>query len=158
MKQSLTHLISLITILLKLLKISNPPLDFSRKKNYDYLPPLNIESFFITPNVSAEVSNISPSLNQSKSDAPNRIPIKILKLLRKDISDQLAIPFSQSSSSRYFLQFWKPVKMFQFTKKFLNYTVKTIIQYICYLILTKFWKVLSQQTCVGLQEMSQSRL
>ena len=137
-----------------MLKISNPPLDFSRKKNYDYLPPLNRESFFITPNVSTEVSNISSSLNQSKSDAPNRIPIKILKQLRKDISDQLAIPFSQSSFSRYLLQFWKPVKLFQFTKMFLNYTVKTIIQYICYLILTKFWKELSQQTFVGLQDMS----
>ena len=154
MKQSLTHLISSITILLKSLKISNPPLDFSRKKNYDYLPPLNRESFFITPNVSTEVSNISSSLNQTKSDAPNRITIKILKLLRKDISDQLAIPFSQSSFSRYLLQFWKPVKLFQFTKKFLNYTVKTIIPYICCLILTKFWKELFQQRFVGLQDMS----
>ena len=50
------------------------------KKKYDYLPPLNIESFFITPTGSTEVSNIISSLNQNKSDVPNSIPIKILKL------------------------------------------------------------------------------
>ena len=55
---------------------------FSKKK-YDYLPPLNIESFFLTPTDSTEVSNIIFSLNQSKSDGPNSIPIKILKLLKK---------------------------------------------------------------------------
>ena len=58
---------------------------FSEKKYYDYLPLLNIESFFITPTDSTEVSNIISSLNQNKSDGPNSIPIKILKLLNKDI-------------------------------------------------------------------------
>ena len=57
---------------------------FSKKKYYDYLPPLNIESFFITLTDSAEVSNIISSLNQDKSNGPNSIPIKILKLLNKD--------------------------------------------------------------------------
>ena len=41
---------------------------FSKKKYYDSLQPLNIESFFITPTVSTEVSNIMSSLNQDKSD------------------------------------------------------------------------------------------
>ena len=78
---------------------------FFKKKYYDYLPPLNIESFFLTPTDSTEVSNIIFSLNQNKSDGPNSVPIKILKLLNKDISDQLAILFNQSFSSGYFLQF-----------------------------------------------------
>ena len=78
---------------------------FFKKKYYDYLPPLNIESFFLTPTDSTEVSNIIISLNQNKSDGPNSVPIKILKLLNKDISDQLAILFNQSFSSGYFLQF-----------------------------------------------------
>ena len=51
---------------------------FSKKKFYDYLPPLNIESFFLTPTDSTEVSNIISSLNKNKSDGPNSIPIKIL--------------------------------------------------------------------------------
>ena len=72
---------------------------FYKKKYYDYLLPLNIESFFLTPIDSTEVSNIISSLNQNKSDGPNSIPIKTLKLLNKDISDQLAILFNQSFSS-----------------------------------------------------------
>ena len=58
---------------------------FSRKIFYDYLPPLNMESFFITPTDSTEVSNFISSLNQDKSDGLNSVPIKILKLLNKDI-------------------------------------------------------------------------
>ena len=54
---------------------------FSKRKYYDYLPPLNIESFFLTPPDSTDVFNIIFSLNQNKSDGPNSIPIKILKLL-----------------------------------------------------------------------------
>ena len=78
---------------------------FSKKKYYDYSPPLNIESFCLTPTDSTDVSNIIPSLNQNICDGPNSIPIKILKLLNKNISDQLAILFSQSFSSGIFLQF-----------------------------------------------------
>ena len=78
---------------------------FSKKKYYDYLPLLNIESFFLAPTDSTEVSTFIFSLNQSKSDGPNSIPIKILKLLNKDISDQLATLFNQSFSSGIFLQF-----------------------------------------------------
>ena len=37
---------------------------FSKKKYYDYLPPVNIESFFITSTDSTEVSNIISSLNE----------------------------------------------------------------------------------------------
>ena len=55
---------------------------FSRKKNLDYLPPQNIESFFITPADSTEVPSIISSLNQDKSDETNSIPIKVLKLYK----------------------------------------------------------------------------
>ena len=89
----------------KLAKDIKSSIRFSKKKYYDYLPPVNIESFFITPTDSTEVSNIISSLNQSKSHGPNSISITILKLLNKDISDQLAILFNQSFSSGMFLQF-----------------------------------------------------
>ena len=83
---------------------------FSKKKYYDYLPPLNIESFSLTPTDSTEVSNLIFSLNQNKSDGPNSIPIKILKLLNKDISDQLAILFNQSFSFGVFPSILKASK------------------------------------------------
>ena len=71
---------------------------FSKKKYYNYLPPLNTESSFKTPSSSTEVSNFISSLNQDKSDGPNFIPTGILKLLNKDILDQLTLLFNQSFS------------------------------------------------------------
>ena len=90
---------------------------FSKKKYYDYLPPLNIESFFLPPTDSTEVSNITFSLNQNKSDRPNSIPIKILKLLNKDLSDQLAILFNQSFPSGIFPSVLKTSKIIPIYKK-----------------------------------------
>ena len=90
---------------------------FSKKKYYDYLPPLNIELFFLTPTDSTKVSNIIFSLNQNKSDGPHSIPIKILKLLNKDISDQLAILFNQSFSSGIFPSILKTSKIIPIYKK-----------------------------------------
>ena len=45
------------------------------------------------------------NLNQNKSDRPNSILTKILKLLNKDLTDQLVILFNQSLPSHleYFL-------------------------------------------------------
>ena len=79
-----------------------------------------MESFFTTPTDCTKVSNIISSLNQDKSDGPNSIPNKILKLLNKDISNQLAIFSTNLFSLEYFLQFWKREKLFQYTKKVLN--------------------------------------
>ena len=90
---------------------------FSRKKYYHYLPPLNTESFFVTPTDSTDVSNIISSLNQHKSDGPNSIPIKILKLLNKDIIDQLAILFNQSFFSGRFPSILKTSKIIPIHKK-----------------------------------------
>ena len=90
---------------------------FSKKQYYDYLLPLNIESFFLTPTDSAKVSNIIFSLNQSNSDEPNSIPIKILKLLNKDVSDHLAILFNQSFSSGIFPSILKTSKIIPIYKK-----------------------------------------
>ena len=89
---------------------------FSKKKYYDYLPPLNIESF-VTLTDSAEVSNIISSLNQDKSDGPKSISIKILKLLNKDISDRLEIIFNQSFSSGILPSILKTSKIIPIYKK-----------------------------------------
>ena len=103
--QSLNHLTLLmpsITVLLKVAIGIQSYIRFSKKKYFDYLPPMNIEKFCITLYDSTEVSNIIFSLNQDKKDGPNSIPTKILKLLNKGISEQLAIVFNQSFSSGIF--------------------------------------------------------
>ena len=120
MKQSLTHLTLLmlsITSFLKLLQISNHPSHFPRKKFYDYLPDLNIELFLTTPTDSTEISNIISSLNPPKIDEPNSISIKILQLLNKGVSDQLAILFNQSFSSGIFHSILKTSKIIPIHKK-----------------------------------------
>ena len=67
--------------------------------------------------MSAEISNIFSILNQHKIDGPNSIPTKILKLLNKDISGQLAILLNQSFSSRIFSSILKIIILIPICKK-----------------------------------------
>ena len=90
---------------------------FPKKKYYDYLLPLNTESFFITPTDSVEVSIIISSSNQDKSDGPNSIPTKILMLSSKDICDQPVILFNQLFSSGKFPSILKTSKIIPIYEK-----------------------------------------
>ena len=92
---------SWITILLKFYRYSIL-YQISEEKIF-WLPPTpKYRIVFITPTDSAEVSNIIFSVNQKKSDGPNSIPTKILKLLNKVVYDQLAIFFNKFFSSGIF--------------------------------------------------------
>ena len=107
--------------------------------NYsDYLPPVKTESFFIAPTDSIEVSDIISFLKQDKNDWPNSIPIRNLKVWNKDIcpNDILAPPIFLPLE--YFLQFWKGVKLYQYTKKAKSYNAQTIDQCLYSLTLGKF--------------------
>ena len=69
---------------------------YSAKEFHEFLPPLNITSFFMSPTDKNEIiSNIS-ALDSQKAPRPNNIPIKILKLMENDISDQLTVFFNLS--------------------------------------------------------------
>ena len=46
--------------------------------------------FFLSPTSKSEIQNIISSLDSNKSVGPNRIPLEISKLLKNDISNQLA--------------------------------------------------------------------
>ena len=59
---------------------------YSRNKFFDFLPQINIRSFFINPNDKTEIKNIILSLDPLKSVVPNSIPTKMLKLLSNHIS------------------------------------------------------------------------
>ena len=69
---------------------------YSRNKFFDFLPQIDINSFFINPTDKTETKNIILSLYSLKSIGPNSIPTKILKLLSNDISTQLAKLFNSS--------------------------------------------------------------
>ena len=72
---------------------------FSNKNYTDYLYGENFDLIFIMPTDSEDGVSIISSLSDNKSSGPNSIPSKILKLLKKDISIQLADIFNLSFSS-----------------------------------------------------------
>ena len=56
----------------------------------DFLKSRQQNSFFLSPTNKSEIQNITSSFDSNKSVGPNGMPIKKLKLLKNDISSQLA--------------------------------------------------------------------
>ena len=64
-------------------------------KHYtDYLSSTNTNKFFLKPTDKNETSFIISLLDSHKSSGPNSISVKILKLLKNDISQQLSDIFN----------------------------------------------------------------
>ena len=66
---------------------------YSKSNFHDFLPPININSFFLNPTDETEVKNIILCLNPSKAIGANSIPTKTLKVLINDVSSQLTRVF-----------------------------------------------------------------
>ena len=98
-------------------KKTNAKIKFSNKSFTDFLHhPIN-DSFFIKTTNSDEIKNIISKLNENKSTGPNSLPTKILKLLKNDISSQLADTFNISFSSCIFSFHLKITKIIPIHKK-----------------------------------------
>ena len=95
----------------------NSSVKYSRNKFFDFLPQININSFFINPNDKTEIKNIILSFHPLKSIVPNSIPTKILKLLSNDISTQFAELFNLSFSEGVFPSILKTFKVIPIYKK-----------------------------------------
>ena len=67
---------------------------------------------------STEVSNIFSSLNLDKSDRRNSTPTRVLKLLNKDMSDQLTFLFHQHFSPGLFPSILKNSKIIPVHKNY----------------------------------------
>ena len=78
---------------------------FSPKYYTDYLSNISTNTFFLTPTDKNEISSIISSLDSHKSSGPNNIPVKILKLLKNDISQQLGDIFNMSFLTGQFPKF-----------------------------------------------------
>ena len=89
-----------------------------KRKYFDYIPLANNESLFVTPIDNSEVFNITSF--KVESDGPNNFSIKILKLLNKEIPDQLEILSNQSFSSGIFSPLLKTSKITPTYKKGLS--------------------------------------
>ena len=81
----------------------------------DYLSNTNTNTFFLTPTVKNEISFII--LDSHKSSGPNSIPVKILKLLKNDISQQLSDIFNMSFLTGQFPSVLKIAKVIPIHKK-----------------------------------------
>ena len=90
---------------------------YSRNKFFDFLPQININSFFINPTDKTEIKNIILSLDPLRSIGPNSIPTKIVKLLSKDISTQFSELFNLSFSDGVFPSILKTCKVIPIYKK-----------------------------------------
>ena len=84
---------------------------YYRNKFFDFLPQININSFFINPTDKTEIKKIILSLDPLRSIGPNGIPTKILKVLSNDISTQFAELFKLSFSEGVFPSILKTCKV-----------------------------------------------
>ena len=98
---------------------SNVALDikYSAKEFHEFLPPLSIKCFFLSPTDKNEIISIISALDSQKPSGPNSIPIKILKLMKNDISDQSAVLFNLSFTSGSFPTILKTSKVTPIYKK-----------------------------------------
>ena len=98
-------------------KKTNSNIKFSPKHYTDYLSHTNTNTFFLTPTDKNEISFIISSLDSHKSSGPNSIPVKILKLLKNDISQQLSDIFNMSFSTGQFTSVLKIAKVIPIHKQ-----------------------------------------
>ena len=94
----------------------------------------------MSPTHKNEIISIISALDSQKASGPNNIPIKILKLMKNDISDQLTVFFNLSFWCSSFRIILKTSKAHQFKKKTQNLNVTIIDLFPCYLILIKSLK------------------
>ena len=72
-------------------------------KNFsDFLRNRNLHSLFLAPSTPEEVIKVINSLSLSKSSGPNSIPVRILKLLKHDISIPLSMLINMSFETGIF--------------------------------------------------------
>ena len=90
---------------------------FSPKRYTDYLSNTNTNTFFLAPTDKNKISFIISSLDSHKLSGPNSKPVKILKLLKNDISQQLSDIFNMSFLTGQFPSVLKIAKVIPIHKK-----------------------------------------
>ena len=76
-----------------------------------------MNSFFISPVTHSEIEDIIISLKNGKSTGPFRIPVKLLKLVKSNISRPLACIFNESITLGIFPDKFKRAKVIPIHKK-----------------------------------------
>ena len=101
-------------------------------KNYnDYLTNENPDSFFLSPTNKEEINIILSSLDINKSTGPYNIPIRVLHMLKNNVSEQLADLINYSFTTGTFPTLLKTAKVILIHKKDSKIS-QIIIQYLFY--------------------------
>ena len=124
-----------------IVKKINSNVKFSPKHYTDYLSYTNTHTFFLTPTDKNEISFIISSLDSHKSSVPDSILVKILKLLKNDISQQLSDSFNMSFSTGQFSSVLKIAKVILTHKNNQKLIIQVIDQYSSYLIWKRSLKI-----------------
>ena len=90
---------------------------FSYKIFFEYLPPPNQDSFFISPCTKEEIIEVNSNFKPKKVAGPNSILTKLLRLLTDDISEHLSIIFNISFTTGIFPEKLKVAKVIPIHKK-----------------------------------------
>ena len=83
----------------------------TKRSPLDFLKNRNMNSFFISPVTHSEIEDIIISLKNGKSTGPFSIPVKLLKLIKSDISRPLVCIFNESITLDIFLDKLKCAKV-----------------------------------------------
>ena len=105
-----------------------------------------MNSFFISPVTHSEIEDIIISLKNGKSTGPFSIPVKLLKLVKLDISRPLACIFNEAITLGMFPDKLKHAKLSPFKRKELTLIHKIIDQSLYFLFLANFLKIDVQKT------------
>ena len=89
----------------------------TKKSPLDYLKNRSMNSFFISPVTHSEIEDIIIALKNGKSTGPFSIPVKLLKLVKSDISRPLACIFNESITLGIFPDKLKCAKVIPIHKK-----------------------------------------
>ena len=106
----------------------------------DNLKNRNMKSFFISPVTHSEIEDIIISLKNAKSNGPFSIPVKLLRLVKSDISRPLACIFNESINLGIFLINSNVQKLSPFIRKKLTLIHQIIDQSPYFLFLANFLK------------------
>ena len=115
-------------------------INYSHKHFSDFLKDKIKPLFFLSPTNKYEIQNVISSLNSNESVGPNNIPIRILELLKNDISTQLADVFNISFSTGVFPSILKVTKAAPVHKKDSKLDFSNYRPFHCYPILKKYWR------------------
>ena len=134
-------------------KKRNSNIKCSPKHYTDDLCYTYTNTLFLTPTDKSEISFIISSLDSRKLSGPKNVPVKILKLMKNDISQQLSDIFNMTLWTRKFSSVLKIAKVTSIHKKqskvdytnyrptFLLSNIEKIIEKLMYKRLSNFLEI-----------------